>query len=305
MSDQPERDPSHLPARLLAPLEACARGELAPNVALMRLLIEAGQVGEVELALIAASRSAGVGGSASLDAARTLWRRSPGAWQTVKSILGEADHTARETGSDAPARWAAVFDRLADICPDAGVALYTLGSPELLDAATTSLVDRLREWGLLGRDRTVLDLGCGAGRVTAVLAPEVGAVAGVDVSGGMLAAARRRCAGLGNVLLAQTSGRDLTALASDAFDLVLAVDTFPYLVLAGEDVAEAHVREAHRVLKPGGSLVLFNYSYGGDRTADTETFEQQAGRAGFEPVRLGTSDLAYWDGVTFHVRRPA
>lgn len=290
--------------RLRAPLEACARGELAPNVALMRLLIEARHPDEVEPAIIAAAEATGVTGSAPLDAALALWRRSPGAWQTVRSILSQADHTARDPGSGEPARWAQVFDRLADISPEAGAALYSLGSPELLDAATASLVDRLREWGLLGVDRTVLDLGCGAGRVTAALAREVHAVVGVDVSGGMLTAARRRCTGLSNVLLSQTSGRNLAALASGAFDLVLAVDTFPYLVLAGGGLAETHLREAHRLLEPQGSLVLFNYSYRGDRVADIEAFQQQAESAGLVPVRLGTLDVQWWDGVTYHARRP-
>jgi len=297
---EPANHPSN---RLLKPLQACARGELAPNVALMHLLIEARHPGEVEASLIAAIQETGASGSAPVDAALALWRRSPGAWEIVKSILAQADHRARETGSDGTAKWAAVFDRIAAISPEAGAALYSLGSPLLLEAATASLVDRLREWGLLGLVRTVLDLGCGAGRVTAALAPEVHAVAGIDVSGGMLAAARRRCAGLGNVLLAQTSGRDLSAFASSTFDLVLAVDTFPYLVLAGGGLTQIHLREAHRVLKPHGSLVLFNYSYGGDRMADIEALQRQAADAGFTPDRLGTCDLAWWDGVTYHVRR--
>ncbi|MCL4767269.1 MAG: methyltransferase domain-containing protein [Hyphomicrobiaceae bacterium] len=288
-----------LPDPLRRPLDACARGALAPNVALMRLLIEARYADEIAPAILAASAAAGRPERERLAAMLALWRRSPGAWDTVRSVLGEADHTRRDAGLGSPARWAAVFDRLSELSPEAGVALYSLGSPDLLDAATTSLVDRLREWGLLGGDRTALDLGCGIGRVTAALAGEVGAVVGVDVSGGILAVARRRCAGRPNILLAQTSGRDLAALASGAFDLVLAVDTFPYLVLAGGGLAETCLREAHRVLRPGGSLVLFNYSYGDDG----EPFGPQAESAGFRPVRLGTRDLAWWDGITYHVRR--
>ncbi len=287
------------PEALCRTIAACARGALPPNVALMRLLIEARHADEIEPAILAAAAAAGRRQRERLAAMLALWRRAPGAWETVRAVLGEADHSRREAGPGGPARWAAVFDRLSELSPEAGVALYSLGSADLLDAATASLVDRLREWRLLGGDRTALDLGCGMGRVTSALAGEVGRVVGVDVSGGMLAVARRRCAGRPNILLAQTSGRDLAALASGAFDLVLAVDTFPYLVLAGGGLAQACLRETHRVLRPGGSLVLFNYAYGDDG----EPFGPLAEDAGFQPVRLGTHDLAWWDGITYHVRR--
>lgn len=288
-----EQQDSAVGERLWPTVDACARGELTPNVALMRLLIDARHADEIENALLEASPSGQV------SEALALWRQSRGAWGTVKAILDEADHRP-DTNSADPRRWADVFDRLASISPEAGVALYSLGSPALLAAATASLVERLREWGLLGGRRVVLDIGCGIGRVTAALAGKVRAVVGIDISRRMLTVARRRCVGYRNVLLAETSGHDLAALASGAFDLVLAVDTFPYLVLAGDSFVEAHVREAHRVLKPGGSLVLFNFAYG---EADHGAFERLAAAAGFEPVRLGTRDLALWDGVTYHVRR--
>jgi ubiquinone/menaquinone biosynthesis C-methylase UbiE len=62
------------------------------------------------------------------------------------------------------------------------VALYSLGSPDILDRATSEIVARLAEWELLRLDLMVLDIGCGIGRVERALAPHVGAITGIDVS---------------------------------------------------------------------------------------------------------------------------
>src|SRR5205085_11138264 len=105
----------------------------------------------------------------------------------------------------------------------ASVALYSLGSPKLLDAATEEIVACMRAWSLLGPDRVVLEIGCGIGRLLERLANDARLVIGVDISRGMLAAAQDRCAGLPNVALVQGSGRDLAAFSGSGFDLVYAV----------------------------------------------------------------------------------
>jgi len=280
-----------------------ADGRLALNVALMQLIMRSQTPDEVERALLAIP-GANADQRAACESLLALWRQSASMWETVRSVIREADH---DSGGSlhGPSHWAALFDRLAERSPEAGVALYSLGSPTLLDLATQSIVDQLRAWELLGSDRTVLDLGCGIGRITAALAGEVRAVVGLDVAERMLAVARQRCAGLRNVLILNTSGYDLAMLADGIFDLVLAVDTFPYLVLAGERIAEAHMREAHRVLKPRGSLVIFNYAYNLADAAAFEAVRRATDAVGFVPVRLGTRDVAWWDGITYHVRRVA
>jgi SAM-dependent methyltransferase len=274
------------------------------NVALLRLAMEATGPEEVEEALARAAEAAGR--SAEAEAARRLgealglWRANPQAFGTVRSVLGGVDHGAAEGGV---VRWAEAFDRLAAAAPEGGVALYALGNPDLLREATAEVVARLEAWGLLGRDCRVLEVGCGIGRFVAALSPHVARVTGLDVSEGMVARARERCAGLANVALAVSSGQDLAAVEDGAADLVLGADVFPYLVEAGAEVVERHGAEAARVLGPEGHLAILNYSYRGDLGRDREDVAALARRHGFDLVRAATGDFALWDASTFILRR--
>jgi SAM-dependent methyltransferase len=287
---------------LREPLDACADGELAPNVALARLIVLADTKPQAEAALEAVRRARTAAPEAErIAAAIALWRGTPRAWDTVKQVLDAADHAAMAQGAST---WAARFDGAARVSPEASAALYSLGRADLLEAAAQSIVRRLRCWGLTGPHCTVLDLGCGCGRLSAVLSPFVRWVTGVDVSAGMLSAARARCRRLANVSLVAVSGEDLSAFADGAFQLVLAVDVFPYLVSCAGGVAERHVSEACRVLAPGGSLLILNYAYGLDEAAEAGEAIACAERAGLQLVRAARSDFELWDGRTFHFTRP-
>ena len=59
----------------------------------------------------------------------------------------------------------------------------------------------------------VLEIGCGAGRMTRALAGVFGEVHGVDVSGEMIAQARQLLTGCENVHLYQNNGTDLSVLS--------------------------------------------------------------------------------------------
>src|ERR1022692_4062593 len=67
----------------------------------------------------------------------------------------------------------------------------------------------------------VLEIGCGAGRVTRALAQIFGEVYGVDISGEMVRQARAALVGLPHVRIFQNSGKDLDVLGSTRFDLDL------------------------------------------------------------------------------------
>jgi ubiquinone/menaquinone biosynthesis C-methylase UbiE len=197
----------------------------------------------------------------------------------------------------------AFFDEAVREDEMASVAAYSLGSPELLDRATDEVVDLFDRWGLLDAGRTALEIGCGIGRMQAALAPRLGEVHGVDVSPAMIAAARRRCAGLANVHLTVGSGLDLAGFPAARFDLVFAVDSFPYVHQGGHELVEAHFRETARVLKPGGDFAILNFSYRGDLALDCEDVEQLSADWGFQLEVGGVEPFDFWDGVAFLCRR--
>lgn len=294
-----------VPDRLRAALLACASGEVPPNVALMRLILEAGSAEEVASGLASARAAAEAAEAGRLDRAASLLRDHPEAFATIKGVIAEADHRGAAASPEAEVeRWAAVFDRLAASSPDAGVALYGLGSPALLAEASSEVVELMRRCGLLGPRLTILDLGCGAGRLAAALAPRVGQVIGLDVSAGMLREAETRCARLGNVRFLLGTGRDLGPIPDEAVDTALAADVFPYLVGAGGDLAARHVGEIARVLRPGGSLLVLNYSYRGDFGADRGELASLASAAGLALERAAGGELTTWDAATFLIRKP-
>lgn len=281
-------------------LAACAEGRLPPNVAVMRLLLGAAQEGQVEAALRKARARSPAVEAARLTAALNLLASAPGAFATVKAVAALAPHDAEAASAEAAvALWRAVFDRLAETAPEAGVALYGLGSPALLAAATAEVVDHLRTHRLIGPDTRVLEIGCGGGRFVAALAPLVAQVTGLDVSAGMIEAARRRCAGLANVRLAASSGRDLAGIPDRSAELILAADVFPYLVGAGREVAAAHLAEAERVLVPGGRMLILNYSYRGDPEVDARDLGELLPAAGLVLLEAGPSGFALWDAARY------
>ena len=107
---------------------------------------------------------------------------------------------------------------------------------------------------LRGRDAVVLNIGCGVGRVERYLAPHVAELHAVDISGEMIARARERLAGFPNVHLREIGNDEfLIGFEAERFDLV-----FSFLVLQHLDREDAflYLRDAYRILKPGGVLFL-------------------------------------------------
>jgi SAM-dependent methyltransferase len=304
----PPEDVSRMPAAsdaVRGTLRRCLAGGVPANVMLTHAFIAARDADEAELALaheLERSQAEGdMSAATRIRDAIALWQRRPHAFAATRQVAALVDHSVAGPGpDDAVAYWANAFDRVARAAPQTGVALYALADPHLLGAATRELVALMCAWGLVSRRSAVLDLGCGSGRVLDALAPEIALGVGIDISLDMLRAARRLCAPHPNVVFARPSGRDLALFAERTFDLVYAIDVFPYLVLAG--LAERMLAAAARVLKPCGHLLVLNYSYRGDDARDRAEVAGFARDLGLDMLRDGTRDLVLWDARAYLLR---
>jgi ubiquinone/menaquinone biosynthesis C-methylase UbiE len=149
----------------------------------------------------------------------------------------------------------------------------------------------------------VLDIGCGIGRIELAVAPRVAAITAIDVSAHMIDEARRRCRDLANVNFQQCDGRTLTGFDDRSFDLILTIDSLPYMFAADPEIPARHLRDCARLLRSDGMLLILNFSYRGDEEADRRDVARLADAHGFTIVRLGTRDFSLWDGLSFLLRR--
>ena len=95
---------------------------------------------------------------------------------------------------------------------------------------------------------TVLEIGCGAGRMTRPLAEVFGEVHGVDVSGEMIAKARARLSGFPNARLHHTDGVDLSALGDAQLDFAMSFVVFQHI--PDIEVIRGYVAQVAERLKP-------------------------------------------------------
>lgn len=106
---------------------------------------------------------------------------------------------------------------------------------------------------LLHENQTVLDIGCGVGRMDEHVAPRVAHLTGIDVSGEMVKRATERLAHLDNVKFVECSGRTLAPLEDASFGLVFSHIVFQH---TPRDVTRGYFDEVVRVLKPGGHFLF-------------------------------------------------
>jgi len=148
----------------------------------------------------------------------------------------------------------------------------------------------------------VLEIGCGAGRVTRALSGVFGEVYGVDISSEMVARAKQALADRPHAHVYQNSGSDLAVLGDVQVDFAFSTIVFQHI--PSREVIESYVREVHRLLRPGG---LFKFQVQGDPTIQAlddswlgvsftdEQAVELAERCGFEPRhRHGQGNQYFW-----------
>jgi len=140
----------------------------------------------------------------------------------------------------------------------------------------------------LGADVTALELGCGGGRISRHVAPEVRELVATDASRAMVAEARENLAALPNVRVAATDGFTLEEFGDGQFDLVFGQGIVGYL---DPNPALALLDEVSRVLKPRG-VCVFNFltiDHRADASVLLDSVRRQARARRFH----GATDRAY------------
>jgi SAM-dependent methyltransferase len=107
--------------------------------------------------------------------------------------------------------------------------------------------------GLVDAGSTVLDLGCGIGRIALYVVPHCGDFWAVDLSPDMLDMARRRLAGAGSVRYALCAGTCVPDVKDESIDFLYSI-----LVLQHIEREDAFLlmEEVVRMLRPGGRAYL-------------------------------------------------
>lgn len=141
---------------------------------------------------------------------------------------------------------------------------------------------------------SVLDAGCGTGRVAIELARRGYDTVGCDLDPGMLEAARSKAPQL-EWFLADLADPDLASVLgadgpSARFDTVVAAGNVLIFLEPGSEGAV--VRNLSRLLKPGGVLVA---GFQLDKVLSLETYEEYCQAAGLKPdEQWATWDRARW-----------
>jgi ubiquinone/menaquinone biosynthesis C-methylase UbiE len=150
----------------------------------------------------------------------------------------------------------------------------------------------------------VLEIGCGAARVTRALSGLFGEVHAVDVSGEMVQLARKALHDRPGAHVYQNNGMDLSVVPDEqAFDFAYSGIVFQHI--PSRAVIENYVKEVHRLLRPGA---LFKFQVQGGTwltTSPDDTWlgvsfsakqaNEMAQRRGFElRYQYGAGEQYYW-----------
>jgi 2-polyprenyl-3-methyl-5-hydroxy-6-metoxy-1,4-benzoquinol methylase len=135
-------------------------------------------------------------------------------------------------------------------------AVCSYGMPEFYNKVIDFCQRRaLEPWLDIAPGTRVLDVGCGVGRWSRLLASRGASVTGIDISPTMIAEAQRRAERVGVAERCRFKTQDLADLdAGDRFDLVLAVTVLQHIL--EPRALQASFRRMVEHLAPGGRMVI-------------------------------------------------
>jgi SAM-dependent methyltransferase len=153
------------------------------------------------------------------------------------------------------------------------------------------------------KQMTVLEIGCGSGRITRALSEIFGQVYAVDISGEMIRQARESLKDRPNAHVFQNNGRDLSVLGNIRVDFAFSYIVFQHI--PSRDVITSYVRDVARLLRP---RCLFKFQVQGGSEMDAAPGDTWLGTpfsdadavamaetCGFEPRhRIGAETQYFW-----------
>jgi SAM-dependent methyltransferase len=117
-----------------------------------------------------------------------------------------------------------------------------------IDEYVMPVMDQLYAAGYPSEMR-MLELGCGAGRMTVAFSSIFGYVDAVDISAEMIARAKDSVRDCRNVAFHVTNGADLSMFSDGTFDFVFSALVFQHI--PRKSIIKGYVKEVSRVLRPG------------------------------------------------------
>lgn len=205
--------------------------------------------------------------SSRAEGASRWYRRNPqldadmlGLWELVRSAMADTPAAVQDA-----ARIEAVIASRRTVTQ----AFFETASAEW-DAMRTGMfgarADLAATFAMLDPELVVGDLGCGTGSLSAALAPHVGHVHAIDASPAMLNTAASRLAAFANVTV-EAGALEALPLYDGVLDVAILM-----LVLHHVSDPVRALREVHRVLRPGGRVLI-----GDMRPHAHERFREQMG----------------------------
>jgi SAM-dependent methyltransferase len=160
----------------------------------------------------------------------------------------------------------------------------------------------------------VLEIGCGAGRITKALAGFFAEVYAVDISREMVSQARRAVRDFPNTHIFHNNGKDLSVVRrkwwnrwgiGEPLQVDFAFSVIVFQHIPSREIIENYVREVNRLLKPGG---LFKFQVQGSSRVEVKEEDSWVGvsftprearemaeRCGFEMrYDSGAGEQYYW-----------
>ena len=149
------------------------------------------------------------------------------------------------------------WEHLADNYESAKLNVTGDTDEKQLKESALESIKRINRYVSFKKDDTVLEIGCGIARIGKELAPHCKKWIGCDISSNMLGYAQKRISHLPNTELIELPDCNLSPIPDHAVDIVYCSIVFMHLE---EWDRYEYVKEAFRVLKPGGRAYFDNFS---------------------------------------------